>query len=68
MTFAQAFGHPFRIHLNATFPAIIEAADLGLVAPNDFIMPVGKEGRIEVNEIDRFGLDFFAKTSRQSPQ
>src|SRR5689334_14733565 len=48
----QPLAHPVDVYVDPASPAILERTDLGFLAPNDFVLPVRKERRVEVREID----------------
>lgn len=48
----HALAHPGDVVPDTALPAVLERPDLGLVAPDDLVAPVGEEGWIEVDEVD----------------
>jgi len=50
------FLQPSYVMLYPTTPAILERADLALVTPDAFVVPIGEERRIKIDEVH--GLRF----------
>jgi hypothetical protein len=55
----DAFFEPINVMVHAAAPAVLKTADFAFVAPYDFVVAVGEEGGIEVDEVYHFTIKLF---------
>jgi len=59
----HALLHPGDVVVDPALPAVLKRPNLGLVASDHFIVAIGEEGRIEIDEVDAVGREL-----RQPPE
>lgn len=55
--FDYPFFEPVNIVAHAACPSVLEGADFAGVAPYNFVVAIGEEGRVEVDEVGGFAVE-----------
>lgn len=55
--FDNPFFEPVNIVAHATRPTVLEGADFAAVAPDNFVVAIREEGRVEIDKINGFAVE-----------